>query len=75
MLIVDVIAESGTRAAAHVLLEKFKANEITSTRASSVFMTFTNTIVEPELFKDVMVRKKKTMNYLWKTISIVKIEY
>ena len=55
MLIVDVIAECGTKAAAHVLLQKFKANEISSTRASSVFMTFTNNIVEPELFHEVMV--------------------
>ena len=59
MLIVDVIAQCGTKAAAHVLLEKFKSNEISSTRASTVFMTFTNNIVEPGLFHEVKVGRYK----------------
>lgn len=54
MFIVDIIAASGTRDAAKVLLEKFQQKQITGTRAATVFMTFTNNIVEPELFKDVM---------------------
>ena len=69
MLIVDVIAECGTKAAAHVLLQKFKANEISSTRASSVFMTFTNNIIEPELFHEVMVRN---LTYLI-SLKLIKI--
>ena len=56
MLIVDVIAASGTRDAAKVLLDKFNANEITGTRGATVFMTYANNIIEPELFKDVMVK-------------------
>ena len=55
MFIVDVIAASGTHDAAKVLLERMKSKEITATRAATVFMTYTNNIVEPEIFHDVMV--------------------
>lgn len=54
MLIADVLAASGTRAAARVLLAKMKSNEITSTRAATIFMTFTNSVLEPKVFEDIM---------------------